>query len=473
MGETGSRTALKAGMGYTVGNILIKGINFLSIPLFSRLLTTEEFGVYNVFISYDAILYVVIGLALHSSVRSAKYEFEGEIDDYTSSISLIPWINLGILFLVAYFGGNYIAGWMGFNRIAIFLLIFYSFGSATLTLYNNRISLDYAYKKYLLAALVNSVGNIGFSLLLIFTFFSDERDMGRIVGSTVTIFALGLVLLLMMYRKARPRYNKVYWKFAIKYSLPIVPHGISQVVLAQIDRIMIQKMVGSAEAGIYSLAGNIKLILTVITDSIATAWSTWFYEKMEENRFKDIQVRAKQLVLLFTVLAVGLIAISPELIWILGGKAYVESRYVAIPMIMDAFILFLYNVIIPSEYYVNKTIYIMLGTMAAAVINVVANYFGILNFGFIAAAYTTLFAYVCYLIFHCAISRHMIKKFVLPIRYMLFHIIVVAAMGAWSLIYADSIVHRYLMCAAVVALYGLYFLYTNRREMKGANDQEQ
>lgn len=72
----GKNTALKAGLGYTIGNVLVKGINFLTLPLFSRLLTTAEFGVYNVFLSYDAILSVLIGLALHSSIKSAHYEFK-------------------------------------------------------------------------------------------------------------------------------------------------------------------------------------------------------------------------------------------------------------------------------------------------------------------------------------------------------------------------------------------------------------
>ena len=45
-----NNTAMKAGLGYTIGNVLVKGINFLTLPLFSRLLTTEEFGVCNVFL---------------------------------------------------------------------------------------------------------------------------------------------------------------------------------------------------------------------------------------------------------------------------------------------------------------------------------------------------------------------------------------------------------------------------------------
>lgn len=63
--------------------------------------------------------------------------------------------------------------------------------------------------------------------------------------------------------------------------MPIIPHGISQVLLAQFDRIMINKMIGKSEAGIYGLVGNIKLILAIISDSISEVWMTWFYEKMK------------------------------------------------------------------------------------------------------------------------------------------------------------------------------------------------
>ena len=76
----GKNTALKAGLGYTIGNVLVKGINFLTIPLFSRLLTPAEFGVYNVFLSYDSILTVLVGFAMATSVKSAHYEFKKTVN---------------------------------------------------------------------------------------------------------------------------------------------------------------------------------------------------------------------------------------------------------------------------------------------------------------------------------------------------------------------------------------------------------
>jgi predicted dehydrogenase len=315
---------IKAGIGYTVGNILIKGINFLTLPLFSRLLTTEEFGVYNVFASYEAILYVVVGLSIHSSVRSANLEFKGQIKKYTSSVSLIYLLNALILLATAVFWGNQLSKLLDFSKIEIVLLVLYSLGSSLLALYNNLISLEYSYGKYLAASLFNSVGNVLLSLVLILTIFRDHRDVGRIVGGTVTICLLALILLLSIYKQAKPRINKVYWKFAVKYSLPIVPHGISQVLLAQFDRIMIRSMVGNAEAGIYSLAENIKLILTIITDSISAACAS---QKSEEPEFDGMFYTENYDELLEKVDAVYIVS-KPEKHYIDTKKALLAGKHV-------------------------------------------------------------------------------------------------------------------------------------------------
>ena len=281
----GKSKAFSAGIGYTIGNILIKGINFIALPIFSRLMTTEEFGVYNVFLSYDAILFVIIGMALHSSLRSASYRYNGKIDEYTSSVSIIYIINAVLLLIIATVFGSLLSSLLGFDKAIIYLLVLYSFGSSILTLYNDRISLDYAYKKYIIVAFLNSLGNISISLILMFTIFNNARDMGRILGTTITIFVLALGLIFTIYKKALPKFNKEYWKFGIKYSLPIIPHGISQVFLSQFDRIMIRNMVGASEAGIYSLGGNIKLFLSTITTSISSSWSTWFYAEIDKGNY--------------------------------------------------------------------------------------------------------------------------------------------------------------------------------------------
>ena len=169
MGNNKKSSAFSAGVGYIIGNFFVKGIGILTLPLFSRIMTTAEFGVYNVFLSYDSLLFVVMGLALHSSIRSANLEFRSKINEYVSSISLIYLFNLLAFTVAGVVFGNIISKWLEIEKPIIFVLILYSFGSSVLTLYNSKISLNYAYKKYVFVALINTIGNIALSLLLMFT----------------------------------------------------------------------------------------------------------------------------------------------------------------------------------------------------------------------------------------------------------------------------------------------------------------
>lgn len=71
----------------------------------------------------------------------------------------------------------------------------YSFGSGIITLYNQRIGLEYNYKEYLVIACINSVGNIFISLLFIVTLFRGYKDIGRMLGVTIVVFGIAIYLL--------------------------------------------------------------------------------------------------------------------------------------------------------------------------------------------------------------------------------------------------------------------------------------
>lgn len=459
--------AMKAGIGYTIGNILIKGINFLTLPIFSRLMSPSEFGVFNLFISYDTIISILIGLAMHTSLRNAKYKFENKIDHYISSISILYFINSLILLLLVFIFSGPISSITGFNLPVLMLLIVNGSGSAIFALYNAKLSLEYSYKKYLLIATFNSIGNISLSLLLIMTVFNYDKSIGRIIGVSAITFILSIAILYMQYKKSKPMYNKEYWKFSLKYSLPLVPHGISQTLLAQFDKIMIASLVNKAVTGIYSLASNVKLIFTIITDSISNVWWTWFYEQMNSkisNKEKKIQDGAISLSLLFMIPVIGGLTLSREIILILGGEAYADASYLVIPMVIDSFVIFLYTLVVSSEYYLKKTFYVSLGTLVAAILNIITNIIFIKMFGYIAAAYTTLFSYLVYLIMHIIISKKLIKFYILPVKYIIIELALLFTIGGICIIYNNNYIIR---CALLVSILSIliYYLFKKNKNL--------
>ena len=70
---------INAGIGYTFSNLLVKGISFLSIPIFTRLLSTEDYGVFSVYLAYESILALVFGFGIHASLKAAYLKWKEEM----------------------------------------------------------------------------------------------------------------------------------------------------------------------------------------------------------------------------------------------------------------------------------------------------------------------------------------------------------------------------------------------------------
>ena len=179
---------------------------------------------------------------------------------------------------------------------------------------------------------------------------------------------------------------------------------------------MIKKSVGDVQAGLYSFANNIGFIFQVITNSMDTAFCPWFFERMKEKNYDSIRRHTNIYAVLVSLMAAGLLLISPELIWIMGGEKYHSSRYVVLPIVLSVYFSFLYTLPSSIEYYHKKTRIIALGTMAAAALNVVLNSTFIPRYGYVAAAYTTVFCYVCYFLIHLFISWRIQKGMLFDLK---------------------------------------------------------
>ena len=318
--ESSGKKALKAGLGYTVGNMLVKGLSFLAIPLFARLMTVEDFGIYSTFSSYVMIMTVLAGFTLHTSVRNAKLDYVDLTGSYCSSVTLLVIGNSLLLLALSLVFAAPLARSLSLEQPYLpALIVLESFGMAMLTFYNSVLSVDYKYKEYLVLSLVYAVAGIGGSVLLILTLCRGQGYLGRILGTLIPAVLVGIYVVFRLWRKDRPRISREYWRYGMAISLPTVPHGLSQLLLNQFDRIMIKSIIGSTEAGLYSFAYNVGMIFQVITNSMDTAWAPWFFEKMKAKEYPAIRRAASAYVIFVSIGAMALALISPEVILIAGG----------------------------------------------------------------------------------------------------------------------------------------------------------
>lgn len=395
----------KAGAGYVVGNYLIKGLTFLSAPIFTRLLTTAEFGDFGTYSSFEGILYILVGLALHSSLNNAKYKYKDDLERYVSSITTLiicstaVWLVLGNTVLF------FFAVKLDLDRVTVNVLVLHSMASAILQVFNAYCSLNYSYKRYVTLSSIYAVANMGFSALLCLTLFTENRYLGRVLGAAVPMIGIAVYIFIFFFKKEKPNVNKEYWKYSLVYSLPIVPHGISQIILSTFDRIMIKYLVGSAEAGIYSFAFTIESLIKVAVTSLENVWKPWMYEKMEEKDYAAIRKGGTNYVVGIGFFTSLVMLATPELIIIFGSEAYWDSTKCVVPVVVGGFFAFMYSLPSLLEYYYEKTKFIAIGSICAALINIVLNALFIPKYGYIAAAYTTLVTYILYFVFHYILAR--------------------------------------------------------------------
>lgn len=284
-----NKKAGKAGMWYTFGNMLLKGCVFFSLPIFTRLLSANDFGIYNTYIAYEGIVTALLGLGLYGTVKNAKLDYGDKFEEYLSSVLSLSVIVLFVTTILANIFYPIYGTWLGFSRFIVNCLIFQSFGSYLIFFYGAKLNIEFKYKSYIAISCFNTLGNIILSILLIKIVFPSEAYLGRILGSALPLIIVGGFIVVSIIFKGKKLYSKKYWKYAIAIGLPLVPHVVSQSLLSQFDRVMISKLVGSSQAGIYSYIYTICTITYVILTSFDNAWTPWVYHKLKDGNESEIE----------------------------------------------------------------------------------------------------------------------------------------------------------------------------------------
>ena len=242
--------AVKSGIWYTISNLLVKGIGFLTTPIFTRLLSHAEFGAYNNYISWLSFLTIFITLNLESTLISARYDYKQHFDDYIfsmlalSSINTLVWILMVNLFQKAF------TNFLELDLRYINIMLIYSLFTPAITMFQRREMYFFEYKKNVLTSVFLAVGTAILSVLLVINL--PDRLTGRILGAALPSILLGALFYAFFIIRGQ-KVKVSYWKYAIPICLPYIPHLLSMTLLNSMDRVMITKFCGSEQTALYSI----------------------------------------------------------------------------------------------------------------------------------------------------------------------------------------------------------------------------
>ena len=395
-----------------LGPIVLNGISFFAMPIFTRILGTENYGMYTIYYTWVNTFTLLVGLQVMGTVGVANVRLEEEDKKrYFSSVLSLVLISFVICMTIVLLGMPYFEKYLGLPQVMIILMMVHALGMA----FVNFATIRYTYEKkaHITFAISVSIAvlGIGLSLLLLQLDYSESTlYYGRAIGSAIPYILLGGVFAIVFFAQGKTFYSGEYWKFCLLLCLPMVFHGLSQLILAQADKVMLKSMMNDSMVGIYSFTFTFAHVMNIIYNAFNNTWVPFYYDDVKAENYEAIHRRSKNYIFIFTALSIGFILLAPDVIKLFAGEDFWSGISLIPVFVLANYMMFLYSFPVNYEFYHKKSIHIAIGTSAAAVINCILNYVLIPRMGMAGAAVATLISYVMLWIFHHIVSKYFIGK---------------------------------------------------------------
>lgn len=463
---------VRAGLWYTVCSFIQRGIGFITVPVFTRLLSVEQYGTVSIYYSWQSVLMIFCTLNLFSGVfNNGMVKFEEDRATFLSSVQgLVTLLTLFFFGIYLIFRESVNQFWGLGTGFAIFMFAEILM-SAALNFWAGRERFEFRYRKMILVTLLVSVLSPIVAVIAVLLAQEPRKDIARIAGSAGVVIIVYGVIYAVNWLRGKHFFQKAYWKYALSFNIPLVPHYLSMLILNQSDRLMIDKLVGRAEAGIYGLSHNLAMVMNIFATSVNNAFAPWLYQQLKKEDYKSVKPVGTMLFLLMAGITLLVMAFAPELVLLLAGRVYYDAIYVIPPLAVSIYFVFMYQIFANVEFYFEENHFIMYASVGGGLLNIILNYVFIKKYGYVAAGYTTL---VCYMIFgvcHYLFMQHTLRKH-LEKAAGLFDIRGISAITAALLIASFLVLLLYKQAIIRYVLIGILLvcLFACRRRIKKAFD---
>lgn len=462
------------GITHTIGRLL----NFLLVPLYTKLFLPEEYGVISV-------LYSVVGFAnvlLLYGMETAFFNFTRTNPVYrVYTTALFSVWSTGLLFIIGglYYSGE-IAGFLEYPqhqdliRLFIIILALDAFSALPLALlrFENR-PLRFAWVR--MSNIFLNIGSNLFFLLFVpylirkgfsIPWYDQSYGIGYIVVSNLVASSVMFLMLIPQWGRFRPAIDLLLWRQMFRYAYPLIFVGLAGIVNETLDRILLKKLlpdhIADFDVGVYSAFYKLSIIMTLFVQAFRFGAEPFFFR---QSGGRDSVISYARIMHYFVIATVFIYlattAFLPDIAPIVvRSRVYFEHpdalRIVPVLLLANLFLGILYNL---NFWYKlsNRTGMGMWVSIGGAILTIVLNYVLIPRIGIMGSAIATLMVYLS-----MSVSSYLLGRKFYPIPYRLKPVFIYIGIGLllsfslWQLreIYGQfaGIIAGILTCSGYIAV---------------------
>jgi O-antigen/teichoic acid export membrane protein len=389
------RRLATTGAAYTAASILSKLIAVALLPLYTRYLSPADYGAAEVMFAAVVSASIIVRLGtIEALLRFYYKDGEDPAKVVATSFAALFWFSTAAALIALPFAGPISEALLDepapdLARIAIGGLWVATLHEYLLTLFR----LEERARAFFTVTVANVLAAIALTVVLVVG--HDEGARGLLLGSYVSgaIFVLGLIV---VHRKRLSLWiDSALLRRMTRFGLPTMPAELSLYALNFVDRIVIVRTVGLAEAGLYSLAVKFAQGVNVLVRGFQLAWPPLAYSIRDDGEAR----RAYAAVVTWFVagcafVVTGMWLFSRWMVRALAAPQYFES-YEAIGLIATGVTLYaLCMVLVVILGRTGRTEFNFPATIAALVVNIALNLALVPSLGIVGAGLALVASYV-------------------------------------------------------------------------------
>lgn len=387
---------------------ILQGITFLTMPIFTRLLGTSQYGIFSLFNSWVAILICVMGFNIYSSIGPGFFEFKNKYLEFrNSNLICTTLISIIQVVLIIIFSKK-ISDLISLNQVLVILIGITAFGHYLILFCQCSFIYEKKPLNNFIISVVCSILSVAISLALIFLVDYEQRYLARVLGISISYSIIALFVCVYLFKEKPIGIRKKYCEFGMKVGIPIIFHSLSLNILNQSDRVMLQMYGRDASyIGIYSLFYTFCSALSIILSALNNSWCPFYYDDVNEKKWKILNKKTKNYIELFTALGIGFLLLSREVSYLMADKSFWNGINTIPILVITVYFTFMYQFPVNYEFFHKKTNIIAIGTVMAGIFNIVLNSIMIPRWGMYGAAIATALSYCALFLVHYFIVKRM------------------------------------------------------------------
>ena len=400
---------VRHGKNYLAGNFMVQGLAFVSIPILTRMLNPDDYGMIAVFTSMVAIFSILLGLNFHGSINRKYYEQDDSFGEFiystTRFIFLFALAGVGLAVIFS----SSITAFFEAPKLVFLLAVGVSFFSIFGNMYFSYLQASMQSRRFAILSFVQAFAILllGVGLIL---WMSEKRYLGKLFANLAVVLAFFVFSIFQLRKLEKPKWAVGHVRYAMHLGVPLIPHTLSHFVLSSFDRIIINQLKDAAQAGLYSLAYNVGSLLMVVIGGLNSAWVPILFKNLNEGKYDSIQRKSDiyAVVIIFCGFCISIFA--QEVVMVMASPQYYAALHIIPVIVLSSVFIFLYQLCVNYTFYVKKNIWISINTLVCGGLNIGLNYLFIPEYGYSAAAWTTLISYILLFLLNYFTARYFMKE---------------------------------------------------------------